>query len=650
MYEFDREWCDYEVTDPEEVRTKLDQAVSSIETSAEEQGSLVAQLVDLALYAGRPFNAITMADLWSYAAVADAAATLKFNACYSVVSTIVSRVCSFRPRAQFIPEAGNYKTQRLCRERTAASDAWAQREEYQAQASLAFRDCLTGRGGVLKTYQETLYPGTDDEEIVTSLGRFPAWEIKVDHEDGKYGKPQCMYHVRYITQKQALRVFGRTDEERFKVINGSERLASIGGYTGDDGLNGLARRNGVPLVRVVDAYAKGPRGRHIMMAGDLVVFGMAGDGEEGEWKHRWHPFNVFRFDYAEGVGFWGRSALDKVRGIQTGLDETVFEIDQAHHLSSKLFMSGPHPPEKMSNEIVQYVNDVPNRPVTFHNPKPIDADAYRWFELKKQWMFEVLGVSQNAAQATKPQGVTAAVAIEAVTDLQSDRLSQCSQNWETMVSPIGEQWFALESEVGGTRAYRASDRGRVMLVNLDASGGEQTVRAFPTSLFGQSIPARLQKAMDAVKAGWFDQDEVLKALGVPDLESILETKLAEFEWIENFADELLEGGRYTTPIEWANPIKTFEYCRLRYLRADTDGSYPLSSMYDMRKLLDYLQPIAQAARDKASGKGAAPAALPAAPAGPPAPLALSPVAAPPMPQAIAPLPNLQPTPEAAPVL
>jgi hypothetical protein len=653
MYDYDKEWCDADVTDPKEVQAKLDRAVSAIEQSPEEQGRLVATLVDLALYSGRPFTAITMADLWSYAAIADAAATLKFNACYSVVSTIVSRICSFRPRAQFIPEAGNYKTQRLCRERTAASDAWCQREEYQAQAAYAFRDCLTGTGGVLKTYQETLLPGTDEESIVTCLGRFPSWEIKVDDEDGKYGKPECMYHVRYITPKQAMRVYGRTDAERAQIVSGAERLASLAGYTGADGLNGLARRNGRPLVRVVDAYARGPKGRHVVMVGDLIVWGMGEDGKQGAWKHQWHPFDVLRFDHAEGTGFWGRSALDKVRGIQAGLDETIYEIDQAHHLSSKLFCAGPSAPEKMTNDIVQYVVDTPGRPYTFHNPKPIDPDAYRWFEIKKQWMFEVLGVSPNAAQATKPQGVTAAVAIEAVTDLQSDRLSQCSQGWETLVCGVGEKWYALESDVAGDepREYRSQDRGRVSVIRMKADGKQQTVRAFPTSLFGQSIPARLQKAMDAVKAGWFDQEDVLRALGVPDLESILEIKLAEFEWIEQFADNLLEGGQYVTPIEWVNPIKCFEYCRLRYLRADADGSYPPDSMYDMRKLLDYLQPIAQAARDKAAGKAPALPAGASAPAlaAPPSPLALGPGAAPPAPIAAPPLPGLSPSPEAAPI-
>jgi len=649
MNQYDTEWCDLDVeADPTVIRSKLDQAVSSIETSSAEQGRMVATLIDLALYCGRPFTAITMADLWSYAALVGEAGTLKYNACYSVVSTIVSRICSFRPRAQFIPEAGNYRTDRLCRERTSASDSWCQREKYQEEASYAFRDALTGTGGVLKTWIETLFPGTDDEEHLVRLGRFPSWELKVDEEDGKYGEPECTYHVRYITPKQALRVYGDSDAQRALIIDGSRRLAAMPGYVGSNGLDGLAMRSGKPQVRVVDACARGPKGRRIVMVGDAICSAP----EHREWKHPWHPYDVFRFDKAEGTGFWGRSALDKVRGIQTGVDDTIYEIDQAYHLSAKLFVSGGVAPEKITNDIVQVIETSPAQDMKFHNPKPIDGDAYRWFEMKKAWMFEVLGVSPNAAQATKPQGVTAAVAIEAVTDLQSDRLSQLSQGWEQMAPSVAEKWYALESDIGGTREYTATEIGRSRRIKMKADGTKQTVRAYPTSLFGQSVPARLQRVMDATKAGWFDQEEAMKLLGVPDLDSIVQVRLAEYEWIEKFCDDLLEGeAPYTTPIEWVNPIKCFEYCRLRYLRADTDGSYPPENMYAMRKLLDYLQPIAQQARDKAAGKAPAldPSATPA-PVAPQLGAAPSPLTAIPAAPSAPALPGLPQTPEAAPLL
>jgi len=649
MYEQEDEWSDLKREDPGVLQRSLDQAVNAIELSPAEQGRLSAALVDLALYCGQPFTLMTMSDLWwSYKAIADAQ-SLKYNAAYSVVNTIVSRICSFRPRAQFIPEAGNYKTQKLCRDRTAACDAWSQREQYQDQASYAFRDCLMGPGGVLKVYLETLFEGTDDEETQTRLGRFPSWEIKVNEQDGRYGEPEFMYHVKWLTQRNALKLYGKDDNARALIVTGADRIGAYAGYgVGDDGLNGIAWRNGQRLIRVVDAYARGPKGRHVIMAGDYIAY-------DQEWKHRWHPFTVSRFERAEATGFWGRSALDKVRGVQTGLDASVQDIDDAHHLAAKLIATGPMAPEKFTNDIVQYFAGPPGS-WQFHNPKPTDPDAYRWFEMKKAWMFEVLGVSPNAAQATKPQGVTAAVAIDAVTDLQSDRLSQLSQMWEQTVVQVGEKWFALESDAAGgdsKRTYMATDRGRASMVDVHADGTTPTIRVFPTSLFGQSVPARLQKAMDAVKAGWFDQEEILKVLGVPDLESIFEIKLAEYEWTEKFCDDLLENGKYVTPTVWANPIKLFEYARLRYLRADTDGSYPKPNMAKMRKLLDYLQPIAQAARDKAAGKapalpaGAVPGA-PALPAGPPAPGAISPAALPPAAPAAPPLPGLTPSPEAAP--
>lgn len=644
MYEQEDEWSDLKREDPREIARSLDQAVNAIETSPAEQARLSASLVDLALYCGQPFTLATMTDLWwSYKAIADAQ-TLKYNAAYSVVNTVVSRICSFRPRAQFIPEAGNYKTQRLCRDRTSACDAWTQREQYQDQASYAFRDCLTGPAGVLKVYLETLFEGTDDEETLSRLGRFPSWEIKVNENDGRYGEPEFMYHVKWLTQRQAIKLYGRTDDARALIVTGGDRISALSVYgVTDDMGNGIAWRNGQRLVRVVDAYARGPKGRHVIMAGDYIAY-------DSEWKHRWHPFVVSRFEKPEATGFWGRSALDKVRGIQTGVDRSIQDIDDAHHLAAKLIAVGPVAPEKMTNDIVQYYQG-PAGLWQFHNPKPTDPDAYRWFEMKKAWMFEVLGVSPNAAQATKPQGVTAAVAIDAVTDLQSDRLSQLSQMWEQTVVQVGERWFALEGDAadGGKREYTATERGRAYLVDAHADGSTPTIRVFPTSLFGQSVPARLQKAMDAVKAGWFDQEEILKILGVPDLEGIFEIKLAEYEWTERFCDELLEDGKYETPTVWANPIKLFEYARLRFLRADTDKSYPMENMAKMRKLLDYLQPIAQAARDKAAGKAPAMPAGAGAPAATPAPGAVSPGQAPPAPVAAPPLPGLTPSPEAAPM-
>src|SRR5439155_14856455 len=51
----------------------------------------------------------------------------------------------------------------ISRNMTELSDAWAQHEDYQGEASFAFRDLLTGDGGILK-----MLIANDDIEIARS--------------------------------------------------------------------------------------------------------------------------------------------------------------------------------------------------------------------------------------------------------------------------------------------------------------------------------------------------------------------------------------------------------------------------------------------------------------------------------------------------
>lgn len=603
--------------DEGQLRILLDAAVCAIEQHPQENARIRSIIADLERYTGQVVTATSAPDLAVYERIEETAA-LKYNVCYSVVSTIVSRICSFRPRAQFVPEYGNYKTHRLARDLTSGSDAWAQREQYQREASLAFRDCLTSPGGVLKVY---------DQDDSPHLMRVPPWELKIHPEDDRNGDPECQYHVRWITQSQALQTYGINATARMEIITGSTRLANTTGY------GAMGMRNGVAMTRVIDAYKRASgedMGRHVLMVGDYIA-------RNREYKHERLPFEIFVFDESPSGSSWGSSAIGPIRSIQDRVDDTLATIDEAHHLAAKLVIAmeeGSVAPENLTNDAVLSITHPPGKPPTFMNPRAVDPGSYQWWQIIKAMAFEILGVSPNAAQATKPAAVTAAVAIEAVTDLQSDRLSQMSQQWEQMCPRVAELWYAVSVDCGaGGGEYLAVDRGASRVVKFTKMSRKPSIRVFPTSLFGQSIPARLQKGMDAVKAGWFSEEEIMYILNIPDLGPATELKLAEFFYIEKLVDDVLWDGKYETPDVWANPIKVFDYSRKRYLQAITEGGFPKEHLTDMRKLLDYIQPIADKARAKASG---APAPQLAAPA-------MAAPAAAPM------LPGLLPTPEASPL-
>lgn len=550
---------------------------------------------------------------------------LHYNICYSVVNTIVARICSFRPRAEFLPEHGDYKTHSLVRDLTSASDAWAKRVQYQKEATLAFRDMLSTPGGVLKVYAETV-----DGRSRVELMRVPPWELKIDSDDDKHGDPECMYHERWVTLDHALRSYGTDEDARTAILSGQQRMAQVETY------RATSSRNGVRMVRVVDAYKRGPAGRHVILVGDFLAANEI-------FEHERHMFERFVFDESP-TGGWGLSALVQIRSIQDRINDWLSAADDATHLAAKVFIgiptgSGIDPNQGITNNPIQIIPHAPGADISIHNIEAVSD--WSWWAMLKAMAFEIIGVSPNAAHATKAPAVTSAVAIDAVTDLENDRLSQLSQLWEQLCPRIADLWYAVSSDIGsGGTEYLATDRGQSRVIKFADIGNTPAIRTFPTSLFGNSIPGRLQKAMDAVKAGWFSEEDILWQLDIPDLGPATEQKLAEFYYAEKMADGLLEDtAPYTTPDEWMDPQKLFDYCRRRYLRAVTQGYYPSNGLYNMRKLLSYLAPIAQAAADKAAGRAPAPPPTLAAPA--------APAAIPGAPAALPALPGLPQSPEAA---
>jgi hypothetical protein len=637
-YPVDREW--YDLADAAradtddgrlaslEMVTLLNDALMRIHTSSEEQNRIRSIVDGLQSIAG-----VTLTES-EHPALSDLLAHgynttnigLKYNVFYAIIQTIVSRICSFRPRAQFLPEHGNYKTHALVRDLNSGMDAWAQRERYQDEATEAFRDALYTPGGVLKVYPETV-----DEIGKVRLMRLPPWELKIDAEDDRYGDPECMYHVRWITIRAAMRLYGITDDARMSIAQGANRLAGIDTYAK------LSTRGGRKLVRVSEGYKRGPGGWKVILVGDYVA-------QLEPYEHERHMFERIVFDRSPQSG-WGYSAIQPIRTIQDRVDDWLQSCDDAHHLSAKLVASiPPGATFKLTNDpVILFEAGPTGAQPSFHNPSAIDPGAYHWWEIIKAMAAEILGVPPNAQYGTKAPAVTSAVAIDAVTDIENGRLSRLSQQWEQLVTRVADLWYSCSVDLGAGEGagdeYLATDRGQARVVKFVEMKRKPVIRAFPTSLFGQSIPARLQRAMDAVKAGWFSQEEILWMLDIPDLDPATRGKLAEFYFAERFVDDLLMGEQYTTPDRWMDPQKLFDYTRRRYLLAVTDGGYPEPALANVRKLLNYLQPIASAAAAKASGQPApAPAQLaaPAAPALPGAPGA----------PAAAPLPGLAASPEA----
>lgn len=628
-------WYDEGLTD-QDVATLLNKKVDEIENSDYERNRRDWLAFDLELYTGEKVEDLDEALAQFRRRVPnDNDNSQIFNVTYSIVSTIHNRICGFRPRAQFLPNAGDGKAKRGAAAMTALSDAWADAVGWQSEASDMFNDALTGDGGVLKHYEES-------DEI--KCARFPSWEFMVEEADGKYGTPHCVYHVRRVPNAQAAAILGVDEGE----------LVSTESGTWDAMATAVSPQTG--KTRIIDAIAlkQGDKpGRHAIMTGGRILEGDK-NFDVKEWDFDWFPLVIERYQKAKS-GMWGRSATSLHRALQIELNEIQLTFREAHRQSAVKIVhkqKGEDGPTNINNAYVS-VDEYANQPTKVDTPPALNAEAYNYVNLLRDQAYETHGVSRFGAQAQTKPGVTAAVAMREDTELQSDRLALLSQKWEQIRVQSGRIWWQMtralakrmeEQGKDSKPKWKAISNGMWKELVFDDIEGEYEVEVLPSSLFGHSIAGQFQKADDLIQKGWIEREDAMAALNVPDLNGLISVLLAEKDYMEKIVDDILEIGKYTTPDPFVVKEKMFGYARLRYFRALIDENYEPSHVDMLRRLLNQMAPKPPAAPAPDASAAPPPPPGPPAPgigAPPPAPaLASMPPAAPDLPALSPPTPPI----------
>lgn len=588
----------------------LDKAIRAIEESPGEKKRRENLVYDLELYYGCRLGSLYDVRFSGADAMDWEPENLQYNIVFALVSTVRNRICSFRPRADFSPTNGDFRMRTVAKDWRASCDAWFKRDKIYREVSFMVRDILTSDAGVIKAY-------SDDTQVYGR--RFPSWEFLVSEADGRYRDPECMFHVRWVALEEALAQYGDEDpEDPDRQLDVAIRSGVLDGTAENIGV--VAYATGKQLVRVADCYKRGPNGRHVIMVGRKIVL-------DKPWKHDGFPFIVKRFD-ERAIGYWGVSGINSIRGLQLALNEEMGTIETAHHMTSAHIIQvqeGEAVP-KVDNNIVRIVR-YQTQPHQITAPPAMNAERYRYVEELRKIGYEVWGVSQFVASGVKQPGVESAVAIRESTELQSDRLALLSQMNEEIVVELADWWRKLSEELPNKQKWQVMQRGMLREVTNEPMGKDATVEVLPTSLFGQSVAGRVDKAMDYVKRGWLSKQDAMRAVDVPDLAPIMDLELAETYYMEQIVDDILEEGVYETPSEYLDPNLMVAYAKKRFFAAKTSGvKYPPGNLGKLTKLIDAETKRASASAPQSAAPSAAPGAAPA-----PGGAAPPPEAAPPMP-------------------
>lgn len=586
----------------------LQAAVDALERSPAEMARRQNILFCTELYMGRPLGDLYQLSMSGYDRNPNwDPEELTFNLVYAIVNTIRNRVCSFRPRAQFLPNGGDYQVQRGARDMTDISDAWAHKNKYQVEASLQFRDLLIGDGGVLKI---------DDAGDEVTLARFPEWEFLFDEVEGRYRKPECAYHVTYLPVEQAA--------EKYQLPVARLASASVSSPMGI--VYGGSGRN---QVRIIQAWKRGPdNGRTALIAGDCLI-----PGSDRPWKYDGWPLVINTFDEGQ-IGIWGTGAAAALVDLQLELNDVHAQIREGHRMSSMqriAIQENDAAPTKITNAVVA-IDRYKNAPPTYSTPAPVNAGWFQYADYLTKKGYETLGISPYIAAGVKQPGTTSALAIQESTELQQDRLALLSQMWETTVVDVGEWWRRLQGDLiregRDAPSFRSVRRGAYHELAFPDPAAEFEIRVYPSSIFGSTVAGRLERANFLIDKGWLTREDAMRAADVPDLSPIIDLQLAQQYAMEKIVDDILEKGKYVTPPPYINAATLFAYARNRYLLAfASEANYPVTNMGQLSKLIDAIDPtkplpgVAQAqlpAPADAMGQGAAvPGPTGAPPPGPP---------------------------------
>jgi hypothetical protein len=575
---------------------KLNSTIDSIENDQQEKNRRGWLAFDLELYTGEKVTDLEQPNELFARPDPNADNSQIFNKSYSLVSTLRNRIASFRPRAQFLPNQGNGKAKRAGRNMTALSDAWADAVGYQKEASLKLRDELTCDLGWLKVYVE------DGE---TKCARFPPWELLWDKEDGKYADPECLYHVRRIPTVTAAAMLG---------IEPSE--LNQGGSWDPAGAVGVTTSQ--QRIRIVDAYQRGPNGRHVVIVGNRLIV-------DDDWHYDGIPYVYGHFDQKH-VGMSGMSVVSLNRAAQIELNEQQLTLRETHHQGATKVIhvkKGEEQPTGLNNAYVA-VDLYTNTPANVEVPAAVNPEIYKYIDTLEGQMFDTIGVSPNSSRGQSRAGVTAAVAIREDTELQNDRSALVSQDWEQTRVVVGKWWWRLTRDYAKAHPdakpkWKAISRGVWKEMVFEDITGEYEVRVLPSSLFGQSLAGQFQKANDLIKEGWLTKEQAMSALNVPDISPITDQILAEQMLMEKIVDDILENEEYTSPDEYLSKEALFNYARSRYFLALLDDSYSAGALNLMRRLLNATKPQ-QPAAPAAAAPPPGPPGAPPGPVGPPPPV------------------------------
>ena len=542
MGELTREWW----TTEEKFRASAIMGVVGRAREADEPREQ-AMLEDLSLYIGRE---VTQLDAYTYGyrRARDKDNDPRLPLARSIVDTVHAKIAKDIPRTVPLTENGTWTMQRQAKLIEAFIEGVKSRNGWRKAWPVLVRDAMILQNSAVKVYSEVVDRGEKGEHGRIRVDRVLPWEIRVDPIEATYGKPRSLFYECTVDRHVAMEAWPK----QAAAIAKAKRVES-----------GTSYHTHADQVRIIEAYhlpsAKG--------AGDgtktVICEGVSEVLEEEEWTRDHFPFAVMAWS-PPLMGYWGHSLVNDIAGLHITLNEVDEVIRDRMRQSVGFFITdSPEFELEISNDTAIPIFKVPAGMVTseqarYESPTLVNNELLGERESLIEKGYRFAGVSQLSAQAMKPSGLDAAVALREYQDIESERFSVAQRAAEafdldvsrlilTEATTLAEGGIDVEvPSERRRRRKRVLERIKFSAINLDEDAYE--LQVYPASQLPRQPHGRLAMVEQLIAAGFLDKQNAMRLLDLPDVEGVMSEQLAPYYIVLDMIEAMIEDGERIDPI------------------------------------------------------------------------------------------------------
>ena len=446
--------------------------------------------------------------LWNYRFYglqdSDLAQSPKINVIKSVIDTLVSKLANQKVRPYLNPVNGLFSTRKIAKQAQQYFDIVYDKEHVQEKVSKAYRNaCIFGIGYLFyNPFTKTIdVPGT--------------WQVGICNTEKGYGKPTKLliedrnfpitqlgnYGIKekYTSEYVNFKLFFDTIEHKMYVlINGKK--AKEEKYEGD-------------CIPVVEVYNTVP------------IFGTR-----------------------------TISIVDELDGIQTNIDLINQKISTAAQLTPgnvTYVQAGSNlNATDISNRtgMAYTVKMGPGQnqlPVVNVTPAPFDPMWQSLLDSYVKQAYEIVGVSQLSAQSQKPAGLDSGVALQTLSDIESDRFMVQLQGYTNAFVDLAN--LIIEVNTDGSILPKSIDTAEYSWEDIRKQKDLFKVQFSAMSILSKDPQTKLQQIMQLTQIGLITTDKLATYLDSPDLEDVYRGASAIKDAIDATISNAIEKDEYEIP-------------------------------------------------------------------------------------------------------